>query len=54
MTRDEAIVKLKHLQGEGDTESAHTDADDILCELLCSLGYEDVAKEYGKVGKWYA
>lgn len=29
-------------------------SDDILCELLTRLGYEEVVKEYNKVPKWYA
>lgn len=54
MTREEAIEKLKHCQKSGDTECAHSDADDVLCELLVSLGYEDVIAEYALVDKWYA
>lgn len=33
---------------------AHVNADDILCDLLKLLGYEDVVVEYNKIGKWYA
>lgn len=54
MTREEAITKLKELQKGYDTESDHVDADDVICELLKSLGYEDVVKEYDAIGKWYA
>lgn len=38
----------------GDTEIAHSDADDILCDLLSLLGYNEVVEEYNKIGKWYA
>lgn len=54
MTREEAIECLKHEQKSGDTEIAHGNADDVLCDLLKSLGYGDVVKEYEKVSKWYA
>lgn len=54
MTREQAIALLKAQQKNRDTENAHGDADDILCELLTTLGYEDVVAEWRKVKKWYA
>lgn len=54
MTREEAIAKLKEAQDYGDPEGAHVMADDVLCKLLRSLGYDDVVEEFHKVGKWYA
>lgn len=54
MTREQAIEKLKAEQGDGDTEAAHGNADDILCEFLTALGYADVVAEWHKVDKWYA
>lgn len=54
MTREDAIKKLKMEQSNGDTEMAHSNADDVLCELLRSLGYSDVVDEYEKVDKWFA
>ena len=50
MTIEEAIKRLKELQTDGDTESAHGEADDILCELLP----KEVVDEYNKISKWYA
>jgi hypothetical protein len=32
----------------------HVEADEVLCELLISLGYEDVVEEYRKIEKWYS
>lgn len=54
MTRDEAIARLRECQTNGDTEIDHRDADAVLCELLTTLGYEDVVAEYDKVDKWFA
>ncbi|RAP71557.1 hypothetical protein [Candidatus Erwinia dacicola] len=54
MTREEAIAKLKALHTSYDPESDHADADKVICELLISLGYEDVVIEYDHVDKWYA
>lgn len=55
MTRDEAIAKLRELQDPGtNPEFGHADADDVLCDLLIALGYQDVVDEWKKVNKWYA
>jgi len=53
MTREEAIAKLKECD-KFDTEIAHVQADDILCEFLTSLGYADVVAEWMQIDKWYA
>lgn len=45
---------LKAAQQNNDTESAHVNADDILCNLLEDLGYKPIVEEYHKVDKWYA
>ncbi|MDU1234698.1 MAG: DUF551 domain-containing protein [Haemophilus parainfluenzae] len=48
------ISKLKALQSNPDKEAAHSQADKILCDLLNSLGYDDVVKEFENLEKWYA
>lgn len=48
------VNKLKALQSNPDKEAAHSQADKILCDLLNSLGYDDVVKEFEKLEKWYA
>ncbi len=50
---------LAHLAGlrelsEYDSEVAHGDADNLLCELLTRLGYGDVVEAWKKVKKYYA
>ena len=56
MNREEAIKQLNELSSDysGDTEADHSTADNILCELLSSLGYQDVVDAWEKVNKWYA
>lgn len=51
---DEAIQELKKLQKTYDTEANHVEADEILCELLKELGFEDVVEQYNKIKKWYS
>lgn len=53
MTKEEAIAELKEVN-KLDTERAHYKADEILCELLNSLGYQDVVEVYNDIYKWYA
>jgi hypothetical protein len=52
--RQAAIAILRDCQQPGDTEAAHSRADDAICDLLRSLGYGDVVDEWEKVDKWYA
>jgi hypothetical protein len=49
----EYIQKLNEAN-EHDTEKAHVMADEILCELLTRLGFEDVVNLYNNIDKWYA
>ena len=53
MTPEEAIDQIKALQND-DPESAHIEADSILCQLLQSLGFSEVVDEFDKLRKWYA
>jgi len=48
------IEKLKQLQTSTDTEDAHSQADDVLCDLLVELTYTDIVAEWKKIDKWYA
>lgn len=55
MDRQQAIARLKELQGSlQDVEIAHVEADQILCDLLNSLGYMDVVDQWIEIEKWYA
>lgn len=50
----EAVEKMKECVNNGDTEVAHLDADNILCDVLTQLGYKELVDLYEKVNKWYA
>ena len=53
MTREQAIERLTKAKAL-DTEAAHYEADMVLCQLLISLGYQDVVDEYAEINKRYA
>ena len=38
---DQAIIDLRKLQCCGDVESAHGDADDVLCRVLKAFGLQE-------------
>ena len=46
--------ELKELQNVNDTEIAHIKADDVLCNLLMDLGYQEIVDNYNKIYKWFA
>jgi len=46
--------EMEECVDNGDTEAAHSDADDILCRLLHHLGYDEILDLYDEVNKWYA
>lgn len=49
------LEQMKELEEEdGDYEICHSQADNLLCDLLIKLGYEEIVDSYHKVGKWYA
>ena len=50
----ECVNRLRAAQQSNDTESAHAEADEVLCDLLEAIGFKTIVKEYRKVSKWYA
>lgn len=46
--------RLRDLIDSCDVESAHGEADDILCEILDDLGLSDIVALYKSIEKWYA
>lgn len=56
MTREEALKRMQDAAalGREDPEAAHAKADEVLCELLGSLGYGDVVEAFYNVSKYYS
>lgn len=46
-----AVTQLQTLQHDSDTESAHAEADQVLCNLLEQLGCKEVVTVYKEVPK---
>ena len=51
---ENAIKGLKAAINNPDHEVAHIEADDILCNVLTALGYDEIVQLYSDVAKWYA
>lgn len=47
------LRKMREAGANNDTEVAHSDADELLTELLEDLGYKRVVSVYRKIKKWY-
>lgn len=47
-------VKQKYEVEEDDIEVAHYLADEVMCDLLESLGYVEIVEEFNSIHKWYA
>ena len=45
---------IRSWQGQRDKETAHIEADALLCELLRELDYGPVVDEWEKVIKWHS
>ena len=54
INEDQAILDAKEIIEEGDTESSHINLDNLLCDVLESLGYEALVKVYNSAPKWYS
>lgn len=53
LKRLQTIVEESRSVG-ADVEAAHTEADEILCDILDMLGFEDIVEAYKAIEKWYA
>ena len=54
INREEYLKRLRKLSESNDFEATHSEADNLLVEILMKLGMDDIAKAYENVGKWYA
>jgi hypothetical protein len=51
---ENAKARLVEIQKKHDTEKNHIEADNVLCDLLRELGYDEVVNEYREIEKWFA
>jgi len=54
-----SMIKFKkkldsHTHDSYDAEVFHSDADDLLCEILIKEGYEEMVEIFQSANKWYA
>ena len=54
MTPEEFAKEMKNIQEKCDTEDGHIAMDDLMCKVLCQLGYEEGIKIFVNTGKWYS
>jgi len=59
ITPDEFLAKLKAIKTEyffekDDLETCHAKMDEVLCEILSSLGYDEGIRFFQNTPKWYA
>jgi hypothetical protein len=54
MTPLEFADKMREASRSADIEANHSIADDLMCELLRSLGYGDGIDIFEEMDKWYA
>lgn len=50
---DKYLRQLNELIPESDIEKKHIHADNILCELLKELGFNEIVESFNKLKKWY-
>ncbi len=56
ISEQEAVCKMQRIVDtmSDDLEVAHIEADDVLCDFLNGLGYEELVILYNAVPKWHA
>jgi len=56
MTPEEFKIKMQEIRDDaaGDIESDHGEADNLMCEVLSSLGYDEGVQIYRRLEKWYS
>ena len=53
-TPQEFAKKMSQLAESGDPEADHIKADELMCQLLTSLGYGKGVKIFREMYKWYS
>lgn len=45
---------MKVFCANGDMEAGHSDADDLMCDVLEEMGFSEGVKIFREMDKWYA
>ena len=53
-TPKEFAEKMRQLAENGDPEADHIKSDELMCQLLTSLGYGEGVKIFKEMYKWYS
>lgn len=54
MPPDDFRRKMEEINKGYDTEATHAEADDLMCNVLASLGYGGGVEIFRSMHKWYA
>lgn len=54
MSPEEFLVKMKNIDTIADIEQRHKEADNLLCELLKQLGYNEGIEIFHSMKLWYS
>lgn len=54
MTPEEFAKRMQQIADSGEPESAHIDADELMCFILRKLGYGDGVAIFDDMRKWYS
>ncbi len=54
MTPNEFKKEMEIIAKYNDTEVAHYEADELLCDILKELGFEEGVEIFENMGRWYA
>ena len=54
MTPEEFKRKMQEIDDEYGTEDGHIKADDLMCEVLEWLGYDEGVEIFRQMYKWYS
>ena len=53
-TADELAEDMRTAAKIADEEASHSTMDDIMCGILCQIGYEEAVAIFDDTPKWYA
>lgn len=52
--KEKYVIKMQEAINNNDEETGHMNCDDILCDLLNELGFNEIIDIYNMQDKWFA